>query len=82
MAKGSPMPSQKYVLGISHYQCRVGGQKTLIMKIFHNPSISSLKFSRTLGLLAVIFRGPLCIKFDDKFLSNIYFLITSDAKRT
>ena len=28
------------------------------MKIFHNPSISLLKFSRTTGLLAIIFRGP------------------------
>ena len=37
-------------------------------EIFHNPSISSLKFSRTPDLLAVFFCGPLCI--------------TSDAKRT
>ena len=29
------------------------------------------------------FWWPLCIKFDDKFQSNIsYFLITSDGKRT
>ena len=53
----------------------------LIMKIFHNPSISSLKFSRTPGILAVTFRGPFYIKFYDKFVRNIsYFLITSDAK--
>ena len=61
------------------------GQKLflLIMKIFHNPSISSLKFSRTPGLLAMIVRGPLSIELDDKFLSNIsYFPITSDAKTT
>ena len=50
---------------------------------FYNPSSSSIKFSRTPSLLAVIFRGSSLFKCDDKFLSNIsHFLITSDAKRT
>ena len=55
----------------------------MITETFDNPSILSLRFSRTPGFLAVIFRGPLCIKFDDNFLSNIsHFLITNAAKRT
>ena len=40
---------------------------SLTMKSFYNPSISSLKFSRTPGPLAVISRGSPVLNFITKF---------------
>ena len=67
-----PMIQSSLNLAVGLKNTSVGGQSlfmpgrgqkifSLIMEICHNPSISSLKFSRTPCVLAVIFRGLLSV---------------------
>ena len=56
-----------------------------MIKLFYNPFISSLRFSKAPDYLIVMFGGPspLCIKFEDILPSNkSYFLMATDTKRT